>query len=132
MKKFTPILITLCVIFVFYIKRFVILKFYPPICNFFIFLVFFLSLFSKETVIQKIAKINEGGELKESTFIYTRRLTYVWATFCFLNFLISIWTIFQSDKIWILYNGFISYLLVGLLFILEYILRMFLKKKGLI
>lgn len=131
MKKITPILITLCVIFIFYIKRFIVLKFYPPICNLFIFSIFFFSLFAKETVVQKIAKIQEGV-LSESALIYTRRVTYVWAIFTFLNFLISIWTIFQTDKIWMLYNGLVSYLLVGIVFGIEYLIRIRLKRRNLI
>lgn len=54
---------------------------------------------------------------------YTRNLTYVWAGFTFLNFLISFATVFASEKIWALYNGFISYFLVGTFFIIEYIVR---------
>lgn len=133
MKKssFLPILFTFCVIFVFYIKRFVVLKFYPPICNLFLFLVFFSSLFGKETVIQKFARTC-GDKLERPAWIYTRRVTYVWAVFTFFNFLISVWTIFQTDRIWILYNGCISYLLIGLLFGLEYILRVYLRKRNLI
>lgn len=130
MKKisFLPILITFCVIFLFYIKRFVILKLYPPICNLFLFLLFFLSLFRKETVIQKFARMC-GDPLEKPAFEYTRKVTYVWTIFTFINFLISVWTIFQTDKIWILYNGFISYLLIGLLFGVEYTVRVFLRKR---
>ena len=129
MKKFLPILITFFVIFLFYIKRFVVLKFYPPICNLLIFLLFFISLFTKETIIQKFVRLYENNP-KESALIYARNLTYVWCAFTFLNLLISIWTIFQSDKIWILYNGCISYILIGTLFVVEYIIRITLRKRG--
>ena len=130
-KRLTPILITLCVVFLFYIKRIVVLKYYPPICNLFIFCVFFFSLFSKETIIQKIAGAC-GDKLEKPAFEYTRKITYVWCIFTFINFLISIWTIFQSDKVWILYNGFISYILVGLLFGIEYVVRITLRKRKLL
>lgn len=130
-KKVLPILITLCIVFLFYIKRFVFLKFYPPICNFFIFMVFFTSLFAKETIIQKIARAY-GDKLEKPAWDYTRRVTYAWSTFTFLNFLISIWTIFLPDKIWIIYNGCISYILIGLMFIIEYMIRIILRKRKLI
>ena len=130
-KHITPILITLCIVFLFYIKRFVFLKFYPPICNCFLFLVFFTSLFAKETIIQKFARAC-GDKLEKPALDYTRRVTYVWSIFTFLNLLVSIWTIFLSDEIWILYNGFISYMLVGLLFGIEYIIRINLRKRNLI
>lgn len=131
LKPFLSILITLCVVLVFYIKRFIFLKFYPPLCNGFVFIVFFISLFTKETVIQKIAKAC-GDRLDKPAWIYTRNLTYIWCFFMFINFLISIWTIFQSDKIWILYNGCISYILIGALFGGEYVIRTIFRKRNLI
>lgn len=132
MKKFKPVLpiiVTLCIVLLFSIKRFVFLKFYPPVCNLFIFLTFFLSLFAKETVIQKFARMC-GDKMEEPVRIYTRNLTYVWCIFTFFNFLISVWTIFLPEKIWILYNGCISYILVGLVFGVEYIIRIILRKRN--
>ena len=96
-KHITPILITLCVVFLFYVKRFVFLKFYPPVCNCFLFLVFFVSLFTKETVIQKFARMC-GDKLEKQAWDYTRKVTYVWSVFTFINLIISIWTIFLPDK----------------------------------
>ena len=130
-KTFLPIIISFCVILLFYFKRFFVLKFYPPICNFVIFLIFFISLFTKETIIQKIAR-SCGDKLESPAFIYTRRITYVWCVFLFLNFLMSVWTIFLSGKIWLIYNGCISYLLVGLMFGVEYTVRIILRKRNII
>ena len=130
-KPLFPVFITLFIVFLFYIKRFVVLKFYPPICNFTLFMVFFISLFGKETIIQKFARAC-GDPLEKPALIYTRNVTYVWCVFTFLNFLISVWTIFLPDKIWILYNGCISYILVGALFGVEYIVRIIFRKRKLI
>jgi len=129
-KRIIPIFITVSVFVLFYIKRFIFLKFYPPVCNLFVFLIFFISLFKKETIIQKIAKTLDG-ELSKKQIIYTRYVTYVWCILTFFNFVVSIWTIFLSDKIWLLFNGCISYILIGLLFIIEYMIRIILRKKGL-
>ena len=130
-KPFLPVLFTLGIIFLFYIKRFVFLKFYPPICNLTIFIVFFSSLFAKETIIQKFARMC-GDKLEKPAWEYTRKITYVWCSFMFINLLISIWTIFLPDEVWMVYNGFISYFLVGLLFGVEYIVRIVLRKRKLI
>ena len=130
-KHFVPIMITLCVVFLFYIKRFVFLKFYPPICNLTIFIIFFSSLFAKETIIQKFAKIC-GDKLEKPAWRYTRNLTYIWCIFLLLNFIISVWTIFLSDNIWLLYNGCFSYIFVGLIFAIEYIIRKILQRRKLI
>ena len=85
----------------------------------------------KETIIQKIAKMYEG-KLNEQLKDYTRKVTYAWSILTFFNFIISIWTIFLPDKYWIIFNGLISYLLVGLLFIVEYIIRIILRKRKII
>lgn len=130
-KYFMPVLITLCIILLFYIKRIVFLKFYPPICNLTVFIIFFSSIFTKETIIQKFARM-WGDTLEGNAFIYTRNLTYIWCIFMFANLLISIWTIFLSDNIWMLYNGLISYILIGLIFIVEYIVRRILQIRKII
>ncbi len=128
LKRILPFLITIFVIVFFHYSRIYVLKFYPVITNSFIFTVFFSSLFCKETVIQKIAK-KMDGELTDFSRDYTRKLTYVWCVFLFINLAISIITVFQPAKIWILYNGCISYIAIGLLFGAEYIVRIILRTK---
>ncbi|CCY63780.1 uncharacterized protein BN819_01844 [Clostridium sp. CAG:967] len=128
LKRILPFLITIFVIVFFHYSRIYVLKFYPVITNSFIFTVFFSSLFCKETVIQKIAK-KMDSELTDFSRDYTRKLTYVWCVFLFINLAISIITVFQPAKIWILYNGCISYIAIGLLFGAEYIVRIILRTK---
>ncbi len=129
-KFFAPFITFLAVI-LFYVKKIVVLKYYPPVCNFVFFLIFFLSCFSKETIIQKIAKVTDGT-LTDKVRKYTRNLTYIWVIFIFLNFLISLTTVFMSDEIWMIYNGFLSYVLTGFLFMVEYVIRIALKKRNLL
>lgn len=123
-----PFIFTIFLLVLFYFKRFVVIKYYPPIMNFFFFMVFFSSLFMKETVIQKIARTMKP-ELEDIELEYTRNVTYVWCVFLFLNFVLSVVTIFLSDKIWLLYNGFISYFFLGTIFIVEYIVRIIFRKR---
>ena len=127
-KALAPFIGMFAVIALFHFTDFVLLKYYPPIANFGFFAVFFSSLFQEKTVIQKIALAAEP-DADENVMRYTRNLTYVWAGFTFLNFLISLATVFASEKIWALYNGFISYFLVGTFFIIQYIVRG-VKKRG--
>ena len=129
LKKILPIVLSLFVILLFYVKRFVFLKFYPPLCNFFVFMVFFTSLFAKETIIQKIARAY-GDKLEKPARIYTRNVTIAWAILTFFNFIVSIWTIFLSDKTWIIFNGCVCYVLIASLFIFEYLIRITLRKWG--
>lgn len=123
-----PLIITVLVIFVFHFTQFFAIKFYPVTANLTVFLVFFISLFSEETVIQKIARKIEGS-LDDFTKTYTRRLTYVWCAFCFINLIFSIITVFLPENIWAFYNGCISYLAIGTMFAIEYIVRIILRKK---
>lgn len=131
LKLFVSILITLFVILLFHYTQIFIVKFYPVCANLTVFLVFFISCFKEETVIQKFARAIEG-KLSDAALKYTRVLTYIWAGLTFFNFVISFISVFISTKIWALYNGLISYLLIGTLFFVEYIVRIILKKKNII
>ena len=127
-RAFLPVIFTIFIICIFHFTHWVVVKYYPVVVNFLIFLMFFTSSFQKETVIQKIAKTMEP-DIKPKALEYTRKLTYVWAAFTFLNWLVSIVTVFMSEAVWALYNGFISYLLIGMFFAVEYIIRIRFKRK---
>ncbi len=129
LKTLLPFAGTLCIVLLFHFSKIYVLKFYPVIVNSFIFCVFFSSLFCKETVIQKIAKKMEGGVLNEFTKNYTRKLTYVWCVFLFINLSISIATVFMSAKVWELYNACISYIALGVMFGVEYIVRIIMRAR---
>ena len=123
-------LFTFFVIALFYFTGLRELKLYPVIMNFCICLIFFSSLFDKETVIQKFARISEGGgELHPKTKDYTKNLTYIWCIYLLIQFFASVATLFLSDKIWMIFNGCVSYILLGLFFAIEYIVRIRFKKK---
>ncbi len=128
LKVLAPILFSFFIIGFFIYTKIAIVKLYPIVINFLFFSIFFASLFAKETVIQKIARCMDG-KLEEPVFSYTKRLTYIWVIFLFANFLISCVTLFMPNKFWVLYNGCISYILVGTLFFVEYIVRYFFKKR---
>ena len=124
-----PIIFTFVIIGLFHFTNLIALKFYPAVINLAIFILFFSSTFTNETVIQKIARMMEGKELPDIVKNYTRKLTYVWCVFLLFNFLVSFATIFMSSKVWTIYNGCISYLLTGLLFAVEYVIRIRFKRK---
>lgn len=128
-KPLLPFVGTVFIVCLFHFSKVYVLKFYPVIVNSFIFCVFFSSLFCKETIIQKIARKMEGKELSDFTKKYTKILTYVWCVFLFVNLMISIATVFMSDKIWALYNACISYIALGVMFGVEYIVRIIMRAK---
>ena len=55
--------------------------------------------------------------------LYARRVTIAWAIFMGINTIISLGTVFMSDWVWTLYNGLVSYCLIGAMFIMEYVIR---------
>ena len=128
LKALLPFAGMFLVIGVFHFTNFVLLKYYPAVMNLMMFLIFFTSLFQERTVIQKFALAMEP-DADERVMDYTRNVTYVWSVFTFLNFAVSLVTVFMSEKIWAIYNGFVSYFLVGLVFIIEYIVRINFKRK---
>lgn len=128
LKAIIPVLGTVCVVLLFHFSKIYVLKFYPVIVNSFIFCVFFSSVFCEETIIQKIAK-KMDGELTDFSRNYTRKLTYVWCIFLFVNLSISFATVFMSPKVWELYNACISYIALGVMFGVEYIVRIILRAK---
>ena len=127
-KSLLPFIGMFAVIIAFHFTDWIFFKFYPPAVNLGLFVIFFSSTFQEKTVIQKIA-LSMEPEAKPWVLDYTRKLTYIWSAFLFLNFLVSAATIFMSKEIWALYNGIISYILVGLLFGVEYIVRICFKRK---
>ena len=107
-KAILPFVTMFLVIFAFHFTNLIFFKYYPVVVNLGLFIVFFSSIFQERTVIQKFALAIEP-DAKEWVLKYTRNLTYLWSIFMFLNFLVSLITVFLSKEIWILYNGFISY-----------------------
>ncbi len=104
-------------------------KLYPVFINIILFVFFFHSLFHPPSVIERIARIT-NPELSIEAIRYTRKTTLVWCGFFIANGIISLWTVFfSSAKVWMLYNGFIAYFLMGLLFSVEYLVRCWVKKK---
>lgn len=99
------------------------LRFYPAIANAAMLLLFSWSLLSPPTLIERIARIQHPN-LPPEGVVYTRRVTQIWCGFFIVNGSIALATaLWSSMAIWSLYNGFIAYLLMGILFVGEYLVR---------
>lgn len=86
------------------------------------------SLLYPPTLIEKFARLIEG-DLDAHGIEYTYKVTVVWLIFSLLNAAISLFTVLINDpEIWLLYNAFISYALMGLLMGGEYLFRGYYKK----
>jgi uncharacterized membrane protein len=105
------------------------LKLYPVIMSTLLLIAFGYSLIVPPSMIERFARLKEP-ELPEPAVAYTRQVTQVWCGFFAINGMIALATaVWASPKVWWLYNGFIAYVLMGLLFTAEYLVRDRFKKR---
>ncbi len=104
------------------------LLFYPVVVNLSLALIFTASIINPPTAIERLARIQEPN-LSPFAVQYTATVTKVWVGFFILNGTIACYTALANDiALWTLYNGCISYMLMGLLFTVEYLIRQRVKK----
>ena len=94
---------------------------YPVVTNLLFTSIFIISL-NKTPIIEIFArKIHK--KLDEKAIIYTRKATIAWSIFLTINTIASFITLFLSVNAWTLYNGLISYLLIGMMMLAEWCIR---------
>ena len=104
------------------------LLFYPVIINSALALIFSYSLVNPPPVIERLARLTQA-DLPAHAVIYTRTVTKVWLGFFILNGLVACYTaLFTSLQTWTIYNGFIAYILMAILFCGEYLVRLRVQK----
>jgi len=106
----------------------IFLKFYPVLITLLFLGSFGITLIKPPSMIYRIALIQDKlirfSPGKKHIENYCRKVTIVWVIFFILNGSLSVWTIFSgSDILWSVYNGGISYFLMGILFAVEFIVR---------
>ena len=99
------------------------LKFYPVLVNLGFLILFAGSLISPPSFVERLARIREPN-LSPEGVAYTLKVTWVWCGFFLINGSIAAFTaLWASTELWTLYNGFIAYLLIGILAGGEWIVR---------
>ncbi|MDG4720873.1 MULTISPECIES: hypothetical protein [Thalassospira] len=107
----------------------VAIRFYPVIVSATLATLFGLSLVSGMPMIERFARLR-SGELDAYAIGYTRKLTGIWVGFFIANGCIAAWTaLFASIETWTLYNGLLSYVLIGVLFVGEWPVRRILRAR---
>jgi len=111
------------VVVLYFVDTMVAVKSYPVLINFGLAVVFALSLISPPSAIERIARLAEP-DLDASGVAYTRKVTWLWLGFFVVNGAVSAWTaLYGSLDQWTVYNGLISYVLIGVIFVMEYLVR---------
>jgi uncharacterized membrane protein len=99
------------------------LKLYPFLMNVLTLGLFGYSLIYPPTMVERIARITEP-DLPPEGVQYTRRVTQAWCLFFVLNGSLALYTtLWTSEEVWSLYNGVIAYLMMGVMFGGEYLIR---------
>ena len=108
----------------------IFLRLYPVLMTILMLGVFFSSLFFPPSIIETFARLGfKNKEMPKYVVEYSRNVTKVWCLFFVFNCVVSIYTVFSSLDVWALYNGFISYLLIGGLVASEFAYRHLIVKK---
>lgn len=99
------------------------LKLYPVLVNAALLGAFSYSLIVPPSAVERIARLREP-DLPPPAIAYTRRVTQVWCGFFAVNGAVALYTaLYASSAQWSFYNGFVAYILIGLLFAGEYCVR---------
>ncbi|NDL65628.1 DNA gyrase subunit B [Enterobacteriales bacterium SAP-6] len=100
-----------------------LLLWYPVMMSGLMLALFSASLFSRASMVERLARLREPW-LSPRAIAYTRRVTQAWCLFFIINGGAALFTCLYGDmSLWALYNGVISYLLMGLLMGTEWIIR---------
>ncbi len=110
-----------------------ILTFYPALVNLFFLVLFGHTLFKGPSMVYRFATLKDKSiaisPYRKKIAAYCRNVTLVWCCFFIVNGSIALMSVFgDSYRFWALYNGCIAYILMGLLFSGEYIVRKVVQK----
>lgn len=127
-------LILVCALVAFFANNILFVKFYPVLVNLSLLAFFGFTLWRPPSFAFRMACLGDKNLMVSPSFKaverYCNKVTFAWCLFFVVNGLVSSLTVFVgSDKIWSLYNGLISYILIGLFFIVEYLVRKMVQSK---
>lgn len=104
------------------------LLYYPVVVSILLLALFSHSLFNPPPIVERLARLTEP-DLPPEGVRYTRKVTQVWCLFFIINGSIALLTCLSGDiALWTLYNGAISYFLMGILMCTEWIIRKTLRR----
>lgn len=100
-----------------------LLRLLPALISLSMLFLFGFTLRYPPSMIERFARLITP-DLPAGGVIYTRRVTMIWCVFFVLNASIALWTAwYVSRETWLFYNGFLSYVFMGILFAGEWLYR---------
>lgn len=95
----------------------------PVLVNLALLLSFGRTLFGGPTLVETFARL-QVKDLPDEEVRYCRSVTQVWCVFFVVNGGIALWLALAGDVwLWTVFTGLVSYLLIGLLFSVEFVIR---------
>lgn len=130
-------------LFCFFTGKEFFLKLYSVVINATLLVVFGSTLFLEPNIIFRFATLADksisGSSYENQVRLYCKKVTIVWCCFFILNGTTAVITTFadklfnlspeEARKVWAVYNGGISYVLMGTLFLVEFIIRKLVDRK---
>lgn len=100
-----------------------LLRSYPALISIGMLILFAVTLKYPPSMIEMIARVQDP-QLPTAAISYTRKVTWLWCGFFAMNGSIALYSaLYGSRAFWVLYNGVISYILMGLLLAGEWLWR---------
>ena len=124
-KPLLPIMLLamICSLGAFVLNNHALLTLTPAFINYTSMITFALTLRRGPSMIERFARLTEP-KLDAAGVRYTRAVTKAWCVFFFVNGSMALYTaFFTSMETWTLYNGLLAYLLMGVFFAAEYLIR---------
>jgi uncharacterized membrane protein/acyl-CoA synthetase (AMP-forming)/AMP-acid ligase II len=121
-------------LFCFFTNQTIFLKLYSVVISAVFLFIFGSTLFQPPNIIFRFATLQDksikNSPVEKRVESYCRRVTAAWCIFFICNGSIAAFTVFFcSDEVWSIYNGGISYVLMGLMFAVEFLIRKQVNKK---
>lgn len=102
---------------------------YPNMISGIMLIIFAGSLFGEQTVIERFARL-QNPNLPLHAVTYTRNVTKIWTFFFIFNIIVTTTLILlENYRLWALFSGVISYILMGIIMSVEYCVRKIVMKK---
>ncbi len=110
-----------------------VLKLYPVVISLSLLSAFAVTLVKAPSMILRFALLRDPGLRERGEFSRVSRycdvVTRVWCVFFVINAGIAAYTTFFASRYaWTIYNGFVSYVLIGALLVGEYVVRRLVQK----
>jgi uncharacterized membrane protein len=127
LKSLLPITVASSVLclFILLFNHPAIIRLNPVLINVMLLITFGYTLYQPPSMIERMARLSTPS-LPAQAIAYTRTVTKIWCFFFVVNGIIAAYTCFYASmETWTLYNGLIAYLLMGVLFLIEYCVRQY-------